>query len=336
VGQTAEPEVPVPDLSVSYMGLKLRNPLIVAASSLTGTAAKLKRCEEAGAGAVVLKSLFEEQIEVQTAQLEKEGDYGHPEAADYLRQFGLRLNQDQYLKLVKDAKASLSIPVIASLNGVSPRGWTAYASKLAAAGADAIELNIALLASNYEHGAADIEGTYLKIVQSIRAQVKLPVAVKLGPYFTSLPQTAVALRRAGAAALVLFNRFYQLDFDIEKLALAPGYHLSSPDEIHQSLRWIALLSSEVGCDLSASTGVHDGAGVVKMLLAGAKTVQLCSTLFLKGMGRLQECLKDLEAWMQRHSFAAIEDFRGKMSQEASPDPQLYERLQYIKVYVGLE
>jgi dihydroorotate dehydrogenase (fumarate) len=173
-------------------------------------------------------------------------------------------------------------------------------------------------------------------VQSTCQQVKLPVAVKLGPYFTSLPQTAVALRRAGASALVLFNRFYQLDFDIEKLALTPGYHLSSPDEIHQSLRWIALLSAELGCDLAASTGVHDGAGVVKQLLAGAKAVQLCSTLFLKGMGRLQECLKELEGWMQRHGFAAIEDFRGKMSQEASADPQLYERLQYIKVYVGLE
>jgi dihydroorotate dehydrogenase (fumarate) len=326
----------VPDLSVSYMGLKLRNPLIVAASSLTGTVAKLKRCEEAGAGAVVLKSLFEEQIEAQTAQMEKEGSYAHPEAADYLRQVGLRLNQDQYLKLVSEAKASLAIPVIASLNGVSPRSWTRYASKLAKAGADAIELNIALLASNYEHSAADIESTYLKIVQSTCQQVKLPVAVKLGPYFTSLPQTAVALRRAGASALVLFNRFYQLDFDIEKLALTPGYHLSSPDEIHQSLRWIALLSAELGCDLAASTGVHDGAGVVKQLLAGAKAVQLCSTLFLKGMGRLQECLKELESWMQRHGFAAIEDFRGKMSQEASADPQLYERLQYIKVYVGLE
>jgi dihydroorotate dehydrogenase (fumarate) len=328
--------VSVPDLSVSYLGLKLRNPLLVAASSLTGTPAKLKRCEEAGAGAVVLKSLFEEQIEVQTAQLEREGDYAHPEAADYLRQIGLRLNQDQYLKLVSEAKASLSIPVIASLNCVSPRGWTGYAAKLAGAGADAIELNIALLASDFEHGAVDIEATYLKIVQSICAQVKLPVAVKLGPYFTSLPQTALALRRAGASALVLFNRFYQLDFDIEKLALTPGYHLSSPDEIHQSLRWIALLSAELGCDLCASTGVHDGAGVVKQLLAGAKAVQLCSALFLKGMGRLGECLKELEGWMKRHRFERIEDFRGKMCQEASADPQLYERLQYIKVYVGLE
>jgi dihydroorotate dehydrogenase (fumarate) len=326
----------VADLAVSYMGLKLRNPLIVAASSLTGTMAKLKRCEDAGAGAVVLKSLFEEQIEVATAPLEREGAYAHPEAADYLRQVGLRLNQDQYLKLVTEAKASLSIPVIASLNGVSSKGWTGYAAQLAKAGADAIELNVALLASDFDRGAAELESEYLKIVESICSKVKLPVAVKIGPYFTSLPQTALALRRAGASALVLFNRFYQLDFDIERLALTPGYHLSSPDEIHLALRWIALLSAELGCDLAASTGVHDGAGVIKQLLAGAKAVQLCSALFLKGMDRLTQSLKELGAWMERHGFAAIEDFRGKMSREASGDPRLYERLQYIKVYVGLE
>ena len=327
----------MPDLSVTYMGLKLRNPVIVSSSSLTGSLPKLKRCEEAGAGAVVLKSLFEEQIEAQTAIMEKEaGPPTHTEAADYMRQVGLRLNQDEYLKLVKEAKAGLSIPVIASLNCVSPGWWVSYASKLAKAGADALELNIALLASDYDRSAADIEATYLKILTEVRTRVKLPVAVKLGPWFTSLPQTALALRRAGASALVLFNRFYQLDFDIERLALTPGYHLSSPDEIHLPLRWIAILSSQVGCDLSAATGVHDGAGLVKQLLAGAKAAQVCSVLFLKGMDRIRVMLEELEAWMQRHGFSSIEEFRGKMSQEASADPQLYERLQYIKVYVGLE
>lgn len=324
------------DLNVTYMGLKLRNPLIVASSSLTGTLAKLKRCEDAGAGAVVLKSLFEEQIEVQTAQMEKEGEWAHPEAADYLRQVGLRLNQEQYLKLVTEAKASLSIPVIASLNGVSTGGWLGYAAQLAKAGADAIELNVALLASNLEQRAADIESAYVKIVEAVKSKVKLPIALKLGPYFTSLPQTALALRRAGASALVLFNRFYQLDFDIERLALKLGYHLSTPDEIHQSLRWIALLSAELGCDLAASTGVHDGSGLIKQLLAGAKAVQLCSTLFLNGMDRIKSMLEELEAWMQRRGFKSVEEFRGRMSQEKSADPRLYERLQYIKVYVGLE
>ena len=327
----------MPDLSVSYMGLKLRNPLIVAASSLTGTLAKLKRCEDAGAGAVVLKSLFEEQIEAQTSQLEQEAwPYPHPEAFDFMRQMGLRMGQDEYLKLIGEAKSSLSIPVIASLNCVSPKWWSSYATQVAKAGADAVELNIALLASDFDRSAEDIENAYVKILEGILTKVKLPVAVKLGPYFTSLPRTALALRRAGASALVLFNRFYQLDFDIERLALTPGYHLSSPDEIHLSLRWIALLSSQVGCDLSASTGVHDGAGVVKQLLAGAKAVQLCSALFLKGLDRIKACLEELDGWMKRHSFASIEEFRGRMSRETSADPQLYERLQYIKVYGGLE
>jgi dihydroorotate dehydrogenase (fumarate) len=325
------------DLSTSYMGLKLRNPLVVAASSLTGSAAKVKRCEDAGAGAVVLKSLFEEQIEAQTSQMEEEAwPYAHSEAYDYVRQMGLRLGQAEYLKMIEEAKRTVSIPVIASLNCVSPTAWTRFAGRIAEAGADALELNIALLASDFDRSAEEIQGAYVKIVQAIRAQVQLPVAVKIGPFFTSLPQTALALRRAGASALVLFNRFYQLDFDIERLALTPGYHLSSPDEIHLPLRWIAILSTQVGCDLAASTGVHDGAGVIKQLLAGARAVQICSALFLKGVERIKTMLEELTAWMERHGYARIEEFRGKMCQEASEKPALYERLQYIKVYVGLE
>jgi dihydroorotate dehydrogenase (fumarate) len=325
------------DLSTSYMGLTIRNPLIVAASSLTGSAAKVKRCEDAGAGAVVLKSLFEEQIEAQTSQMEEEAwPYAHSEAYDYVRQMGLRLSQAEYLKMIAEAKASVSIPVIASLNCVSPTAWTRFAGKIAEAGADALELNIALLASDFDRSAEEIQSAHVKIVQAIRAQVALPIAVKLGPYFTSLPQTALALRRAGASALVLFNRFYQLDFDIERLALTPGYHLSSPDEIYLPLRWIAILSSQVGCELAASTGVHDGAGVIKQLLAGARAVQLCSTLFLKGIERIKIMLEELAAWMDRHGYRNIEEFRGKMCQEASGNPALYERLQYIKVFVGLE
>jgi len=325
------------DLSTSYMGLKLRNPLIVAASSLTGSPAKVKRCEDTGAGAVVLKSLFEEQIEAQTSQMEQEAwPYTHTEAYDYVRQMGLRLGQAEYLKMIAEAKKKVSIPVIASLNCVSPTAWTRFAAKIAEAGADALELNIALLASDFDRSAEEIQGAYVKIVEAIRGQVELPIAVKLGPYFTSLPQTALALRRAGASALVLFNRFYQLDFDIEQLALTPGYHLSSPDEIHLPLRWIAILSSQVGCDLAASTGVHDGAGVIKQLLAGARAVQICSALFLKGIERIELMLEELTAWMDRHGYGKIEEFRGKMCQEASGKPALYERLQYIKVYVGLE
>jgi dihydroorotate dehydrogenase (fumarate) len=249
---------------------------------------------------------------------------------------GLRIGQADYLKMIQEAKASLTIPVIASLNCVTPKTWTRFAGQIANAGADGIELNIALLASDFDRSAEEIQGSYVRIVETIRREVKLPIAVKLGPYFTSLPQTALALRRAGASALVLFNRFYQLDFDIERLALTPGYHLSSPDEIHLPLRWISILSSQVGCDLAASTGVHDGAGVVKQLLAGARAVQVCSALFLKGMERIKSMIEELSTWMDRHGFKTVEDFRGKMCQESSGKPALYERLQYIKVYVGLD
>ncbi|MFH1834315.1 MAG: dihydroorotate dehydrogenase-like protein [bacterium] len=325
------------DLSVTYMGLKLNNPLIVAASSLTNSVEKIKRCQEAGAGAVVLKSLFEEQIEAQTEEIEAEsGPYPHPEAFDYVRQMGMRMGQEDYLKLIEKAKKQVSIPVIASLNCVTPKWWSSYAVEIARAGADAIELNIALLPTDPQRPAEEVEKIYQRIVEGIRRKVELPVAVKLGPYFTSLAQTARTLRRAGADALVLFNRFYQLDIDIETLRLTPGYHLSSPDEIYGPLRWIAILSSQVGCDLAASTGVHDGAAVVKQLLAGAKAVEICSALYQKGMGRLTAIRDELVAWMERHGYKSIDEFRGKMCMESSEKPEYYERLQYIKVFVGLE
>ena len=170
----------------------------------------------------------------------------------------------------------------------------------------------------------------------MRARASIPLAVKLGPYFTSLPSFALSLRNAGAAALVLFNRFYQLDFDIERLALSPGYHLSTAHEIHVPLRWIAILSGQVGCDLAASTGVHDGAGAVRQLLAGAKAVQLCSALFQKGLGRIGTMITETTSWMDRHGFEKIEDFRGRLSRENQADPAVYERLQYLKVYGGME
>lgn len=324
-------------LDVTYMGLKLGNPLVVASSSLTGTVEKLARCQEAGAGAVVLKSLFEEQVEGEVDSLVEEGSgYDHTEAADYLRQVGAHQTEAGYLDLVAQAKKSLSIPVIASLNCVSAGGWTEYAARLAGAGADGLELNIAMLPSDFSRGAAEIEKAYLKVVEKVRARTAIPLAVKLGPYFTSLPAFALSLRNAGAAALVLFNRFYQFDLDIERLAPSPGYHLSTAHEMHVPLRWIAILSGQLGCDLAASTGVHDGAGVVRQLLAGAKAVQLCSALFQKGLGRIGTMIAEVTSWMDRHGFERIEDFRGKLGRERQVDPAAYERLQYLKVYGGME
>lgn len=325
------------DLAVTYMGMQLKNPLIVSSSSLTNTVEKIKRCEDSGAGAVVLKSLFEEQIEAETAEIENDSwPYPHPESFDYVRQMGMRLGQDEYLKLIENAKEAVEIPVIASLNCITPKWWNNYAVEIARAGADAIELNIAILPTDPEHSAEEIERTYVRIVEGVRRKVDLPIAAKIGPYFTSLPQITRELRNAGTAALVLFNRFYQLDIDIEKLELTPGYHLSSPDEIYVPLRWIAILSTQVGCELAASTGIHDGNAAIKQLLAGAQVIQICSNLYQKGMGRIKEILEKLSGWMDAHGYPRIEDFRGKMSMEVSEKPEYYERLQYIKVFVGLE
>jgi len=295
------------DLAVTYMGIQLKNPIIVSSSSLTNTVEKIKRCEDSGAGAVVLKSLFEEQIEARTAEIEEDSwPYPHPEAFDYVRQMGMRLGQDEYLKLIKDAKKAVKIPVIASLNCITPKWWNSYAAEIARAGADAIELNIAILPVDPKHSAEEIEKAYVRIVEGIRRKVDLPIAAKIGPYFTSLPRITRELRNAGTAALVLFNRFYQLDIDIEKLELTPGYHLSSPDEIYVPLRWIAILSTQVGCELAASTGIHDGSAAIKQLLAGAQVIQICSNLYQKGMGRIKEILEELGSWMDAHGYQKIE------------------------------
>lgn len=324
------------DLSVTYMGMELENPIVVASSSLTSTLEGVRHCADSGAGAVVLKSIFEEQIEAETAEVEREAmPYQHPEAFDYVRQTAMQMSQDKYLKLIKDSKKAVSIPVIASLNCVNPGWWTSYAVKIADAGADALELNIALLPTDPLRTAREIERTYTKIIDSVLKKINLPVAVKIGPYFTSLPHMARELSGAGASALVLFNRFYQLDIDIEKMCLTPGYHFSSPDEIHVPLRWVAILFTQVRCDLAATTGVHEGAAVIKQLLAGARVVQVCSTLYRNGLGRIEEMTRELSSWMDKQGYGAIEDFRGRMSMEFSDKPEQYERLQYIKVYSGL-
>ncbi len=319
------------------MGLELRSPVLVASCSLTKDAAGVRKCADAGAGAVVLKSLFEEQIWV---GIEQTGRYTqalwHTEAVDYVEKMGLAIGPTEYLKLIEEAKRAVSIPVIASLNCTSSDVWVEYAKRIAAAGADGIELNIALMPSDPKRRAGEIEERYFRVVENIRANTDIPIAVKIGSHFTSVAEFARQLHLRGAAALVLFNRFYQLDVDIEKLALAPGYRFSSPHEMSVPLRWMALLAGRLEIDLAASTGVHDGAGAVKMLLAGATVVQLCSTLYINGLERIGEVLEFVESWMEEHGFDSIEQFRGKLSQMQSEKPELFERLQYIKALVGIE
>ncbi len=292
----------------------------------------VRECEEAGAGAVVLKSLFEEQIKDEVRQARDEASLqGHAEAYDYLNRTALYLSEDRYLKLIKDAKRAVSIPVMASLNCIRPDWWTSYAVKLADAGADGIELNIAIMPTYLMETAREVEATYVRIVESVREKVSLPLAVKISPYFTSLPHTARALRNAGADALVLFNRYCQFDIDIDEMRLIHRYHYSMPGEIHLPLRWIAVLATQTGCDLAAATGVHDGAGLAKQILAGSRAVQVCSIFLREGLGRLAGMLSFLEEWMQRHHFRSLDDFRGRMSMEPDSRPDFYQRQQYIRV-----
>ncbi len=312
------------DISTSYMGLQLKNPFIVASSSLTGQVESVRRCAEAGAGAIVLKSLFEEQIQAETAELrDQSADHSyHGEAYDYLQGYGMELGPQQYLELVRNAKKAVDIPIIASLNCAVGGRWSEYATKLENAGADAIELNISIMPNSPKQKGPDIVDSYLRILHEVKQKIKIPVAVKVGPYFTSFANIAdrLANDRAeapaysvgwlgkdkevgkitwkGADGLVLFNRFYKLDIDIDKMKLVHGQPYSSPNEINYSLRWLSLLAGKVDCDLVGNTGIHDGHDAVKALLAGAKVVQFCSTLFVNGLQQIGIMEEQLKQWME--------------------------------------
>ena len=349
------------DLATNYMGMALRNPIVVASSSLTGSVDGVKKCADAGAGAIVLKSLFEEQIVAETGALAQYADYAnHGEAADYLQGYGMELGPREYLQLVSDAKKAVDVPIIPSLNCFSNERWSDYAKKLQNAGADALELNIGFMPADLHQDGAAVEQRYYRILHDVKSQVSIPVALKIGPYLSSLANMADRLTRdrvaapeftvgwcgpakgsgkvvwSGADALVLFNRFYQFDIDIDHLSLVAGNPYSSPAEIHQALRWISLLAGRIEADLAATTGIHDGRDVVKQLLAGAKVVQPCSTLYKHGLGQIGLMLQQLQEWMAEHGFSSLDAFRGRLSQNRSSRPESFERLQYIKLFVGIE
>ncbi len=325
------------DISTIYMGLKLKNPLLVASCALSKTAEGIVDCEEAGAGAIVIKSLFEEQVRADIEDIERSSQsFRHPEAIEYVEKMGMALGPREYLKLIEEAKRKTSIPVIASLNCVSSKVWVDYTRKLVNAGADAIELNISLMPSDPTLAGEDVDKVHVDITKKVSESVGVPVAVKISPYFSSLANVAFRLVRNGADALVLFNRYYQLDMDIEKLDIVPGYRFSTSAEMSIPLRWVSLLAGKIEADIAASTGVHDTAGVIKQLLAGATVVQLCSTLYVNGLERIETILKELPAWMDERGFVSIDDFRGRLSQLESETPEVFERLQYIKALVGIE
>ena len=322
----------MPDLSTTFMGLRLKNPIIAGSSGLTVTVAGLRDLQEGGVAAVVLKSIFEEEIAVEYADaLAAAKAKGMSlESYDYYDYEVRGERVAEYVKLVGEAKQALAIPVIASVNCTWSHEWASFARELERAGADGLELNMFFLPSDVNHSSAEREKEYFLVVERVLKQVKIPVALKISPYFSTLAQIIDRLSRTGVAALVLFNRFYSIDFDVEKMVVTATNTLSAGSEIAAPLRWVALMSRRVGCDLAASTGVHDGIGLVKQLLAGAKAVQVVSALYRNGAGHASVMLKGLSGWMDRHGYKTIGDFRGAMSQAESEDPGAYERVQFMK------
>lgn len=321
------------NLSVQYLGLQLRNPLIVSSSSLTNSVEKVQQCAAAGAGAVVLKSLFEEEIEAEIHATAGDSPE-HAEALDYFRGMQTAAGLTRYTTLIRDAKAAVDIPVIASINAVGRDWWVEHVVQLERAGADALELNISLMPYDYRQNDDKVMDFYIGTVQAVRKVVKLPIAVKIGPQFSSLPALVDKLHWAGAKAVVLFNRFYQLDIDIQSMALKSGSPFSTPADLSLPLRWITLLSGRYEVELAASSGVHSAEDAVKVLLAGAQAVQVCSTLYKNGMAHIGTMSNGMASWMHAHQFDSIEDFRGRLSQKRSDRPETFERLQYIRALVG--
>jgi dihydroorotate dehydrogenase (fumarate) len=322
------------DLSTTYMGLKLKNPLMPSASPLTADADSIRELEDAGAAAIVLHSLFEEQITheaMELAHLTSQGTESFAESLTYFPEpSDYRHGPDEYLDLIRKTKLAVSIPVIASLNGVTVGGWADYAQKMEQAGADAIELNVYYVATDPKLHAPEVENRYVQILRAVKSHVQVPVALKLGPYFSSMAAMAKRLDEAGADALVLFNRFYQPDINLESLEVVPDLVLSSAFEMRLPLRWIAILHGRIKASLAATTGISSGTDVLKMLMAGADVTQLCSVLLRKGIGVLSTILADMQAWMEQHEYESVRQMKGSMSQKACADPAAFERANYMK------
>lgn len=327
------------DLSTNYMGLRLKNPLIVGSSGLTNSVEKVVEIEKAGAGAVVLKSLFEEQIMFHTHKTvlqSDQGGYMYPEAEDYISNYTQENDVAEYLNLIRNCKAKVSIPVIASINCVSSSEWMTFGKKIEEAGADALELNIFILPSDPRRGSEDNEKIYLEIAMAMVKELSIPVAIKLSYYFSGLAKTMLKLSWTGIKGVVLFNRFFSPDIDIDKFEVTATNVFSSPEELAISLRWVAMLSDRLHCDIAASTGIHSGEAVVKQLLAGAKAVQVASAVYKNGVKIIGEMTGFLESWMDKHEFATTGDFIGKMSFKSSDNPGAYERVQFMKHFAGIE
>ena len=322
------------DLTTSYLGLELKNPIIAGSCGLTGTLEGIVSMEQHGAAAVVIKSIFEEEILLEVKERTREAKKnpmiysGLSETLDYI---DLHIREDKladFLQLIQDAKKAVSIPIIASINCISDEDWTHFTRRMEEAGADALELNIFLNPADFKN--QEFDRAYFRIIEKVLKTVKIPVAVKISKYFTRLGLSVKALSETGVSGLVMFNRFYSPDIDIEKMELAAPQLFSSSDEMHETLRWIAIMSERVTCNLAASTGIHTGEDVIKMLLAGATAIQLVSTLYNNGPEQIKRILTELDDWMSKQGFNSVEQFRGKISRKYGADPAAFERMQFMK------
>ena len=326
------------NLTTRYLGLELGNPLVISACPLTGKLDTVRRLEDAGAAAAVMPSLFEEQIEHDEMMIHRFYEYGaesFPEALTYFPELDdYNTGPDEYLRHIEDAKRSLSIPVIGSLNGASMGGWVRYARLIQEAGADALELNAYYLVTDPSMSGEYVEARYLDLVRAVRADVTIPLAVKLGPFFSSIPNLVLKLTQAGVDGLVLFNRFLQPDIDLETLRVTPNLILSTSSELRLPLRWIAVLRAHFDTSLAATTGVHTAEDMIKLILAGADVTMIASVLYQHGPNHVRTLLDGLSAWMERKEYASVAQMKGSLSLVNAPDPAAFERANYIKTLVN--
>jgi dihydroorotate dehydrogenase (fumarate) len=343
------------NLTTKYMGLTLKNPIIAGSSGLTNSLNNIKHIEQAGAGAVVLKSIFEEQIRHETDSLinrpdselmkpmhtgmedllkTRSGDYAM--ALEYIKNFAKEHTLKEYLGFVEDAKKSVHIPVIASINCIYAYDWQFFAKKIQDAGADALELNIYVLPSDLHRTAQDNEKIYFDIIKKVKEYITIPVAVKIGFYFSALAPTLIEISNTGIAALVLFNRPFSPDININTFEITPASIYSTPAEYVHTLRWVGILSGRLGCDIAAATGIHTAEAAIKQLLAGANAVQITSALYKNNIDHIGSVVKGIETWMGEHKFSSIDDFRGKLSQIKLENPAVLERVQFMKLYSNIE
>lgn len=323
------------DISTTYLGLKLKSPIVCSAGPLSEKVSNIREMEDAGAGAVVLYSIFEEQIEHEQLELvyhTTAHSESSAEATSYFPEpFDFKLGPEEYLNHIRKAKEAVNIPIIASLNGKSIGGWTDYAKKIEQAGADALELNIYLLPTDPKKFSAEIEKTYIDIVKAVKSTVKIPVAVKMHPFFSSTSYMASQLCSAGADGLVLFNRFYQPDIDLDTLDVVPNVILSTPMAMRLPLRWIAMLYGRINADLAATSGIYSAQDVLKMIMAGAKVTMMLSSLLKFGIGHVADVTTNLKTWMKEKEYESIDQMRGSMSYMNVDDPAKFERANYMKV-----